>query len=112
MSQSLAQIYLHIVFSTMNRQPLLRDKEFRGRVHAYLAGISKNLECPALIVGGVEDHVHILCRLGRTVNVATLVRELQRDSSKWIKDNGERLDEFQWQAIHREPRGTSPQKEL
>jgi putative transposase len=98
MSQSLSQIYIHLVFSTKNRQPFLRDKEFRGRVHAYLAGICRNLQCPALIVGGVEDHIHILCRLGKTIDVATLLRELKRDSSKWVKENGEGLDEFQWQA--------------
>jgi putative transposase len=98
MSQSLAQIYLHIVFSTKSRQPLLRDKEFRGRTHAYLAGICKNLDCPALVVGGIEDHVHILCRFGKTIEVATLLRELKRDSSKWIKENERRLNDFHWQA--------------
>jgi len=98
MSQSLVQIYLHIVFSTKNRQPFLRDKEFRARTHAYLAGICTNLDCPALIIGGVEDHVHLLCRFGKTIEVATLVRELKRDSSKWIKENDERLDDFHWQS--------------
>jgi REP element-mobilizing transposase RayT len=98
MSQSLAQIYLHVVFSTKNRQPFLRDKEFRGRLHGYLAGICKNLDCPSLIIGGVEDHVHILCRLGKTIDVATLLREVKRDSSKWVKENDATLSEFQWQA--------------
>ncbi len=98
MSQSLAQIYLHLVFSTKNRQPFLRDKEFRSRTHAYIAGICKNVGCPAVIVGGVEDHVHILCRLGKTIEVATLVRELKRDSSKWVKEVNSRLADFHWQA--------------
>jgi REP element-mobilizing transposase RayT len=96
--QSLAQIYLHVVFSTKGRKPFLTDAALRGRTHAYLAGICKNLDCPAVIVGGVEDHVHILCRFGRTIEVATLLRELKRDSSKWIKVEEPRLDEFQWQS--------------
>src|SRR5438876_3153897 len=98
MSQSLVQIYLHIVFSTKNRAPFLQDKSFRDRTHAYLAGICKNLDCPALIIGGVEDHVHILCRFGKTIDVATLVRELKRDSSKWIKGSKAGLGDFHWQA--------------
>jgi putative transposase len=98
MSQSLVQIYLHTVFSTKNREPFLSDKTFRDRTHAYLAGICKNLDCPAIIVGGVEDHVHILCRFGKQVEVATLIRELKRDSSKWIKENNTRLADFHWQA--------------
>ena len=55
MPQSLTQIYLHIVFSTKYRAPYLADKVFRERTHAYLAGTCKNLDSPALIVGGVED---------------------------------------------------------
>jgi REP element-mobilizing transposase RayT len=62
MSQSLVQIYVHIVFSTKNREPSLRNAELRAQMYAYLAGICKNVDCPALVIGGVEDHVHILCR--------------------------------------------------
>jgi REP element-mobilizing transposase RayT len=98
MSQSLTQIYLHIVFSTKDRMPFLADSGFRDRVHAYLAGICKNLECPALIVGGVDDHAHTLCRFGKTIAVATLIQELKRDSSKWIKSEESRLGDFHWQA--------------
>lgn len=98
MPQSLSQIYLHVVFSTKARKPFLCDGEFRRRTHTYLAGICKNLDCPSLLVGGVEDHVHLLCRFGKTIEVATLLRELKRDSSKWIKAEQPRLSEFHWQA--------------
>jgi putative transposase len=98
MPQSLVQIYLHIIFSTKHRQPFLKDNEFRQRTHAYLAGICNNLNCPALIVGGVEDHVHILCRFGKTITVADFIRDMKRDSSKWIKDEQPALAEFHWQS--------------
>jgi putative transposase len=49
-------------------------------------------------VGGVEDHVHILCRLSKTIEIAELLRELKRDSSKWIKDECPSLPEFHWQS--------------
>jgi putative transposase len=98
MSQSLAQIYVHLVFSTKERQPFLLDDAFRKRTHTYLAGICKQQESPSVAIGGVADHVHILSRLGRTMDVATLVREIKRDSSKWIKENNSKLQEFHWQA--------------
>src|SRR5690349_19012705 len=60
MAQSLAQIYLHVVFSTRNRAPFLQDRALRDRTHAYLAGTCRNLHSPSLIVGGVADHVHLL----------------------------------------------------
>src|SRR6185312_539325 len=97
MPQSLVQIYVHRVFSTKDRRPFLRDPTVRKRMHAYLIGICENQQCPSLRIGGVEDHVHILCRLSKTLDVATLIRELKRESSKWIKEEYPQLAEFHWQ---------------
>lgn len=97
MPQSLVQIYVHLVFATKDRKPFLRDKQFRERCHAYLAGACKGQACPSLQVGGVEDHVHLLVRLGKTVDVATLIRELKRESSKWAKAESN-LGDFHWQS--------------
>ena len=98
MPQSLVEIYVHIVFSTKNRAPFLRDPILRENMHAYLAGICNNLKSPAKKVGGVEDHVHILCRLSKVQDVASLIRDLKRDSSKWVKGEQSQLQDFHWQA--------------
>jgi REP element-mobilizing transposase RayT len=97
MPQSLAQVYLHLVYSTKHRQPFLKDRAVREEMHAYLAGTCRNLKCPSLIVGGVEDHVHILCRLSRTTTIADLIRDLKRSSSGWIKHHAAALADFDWQ---------------
>ena len=98
MPQSLAQVYLHIVFSTKERRRYLQNDAIRTELHNYLGGTCRNLNCPSLCVGGVEDHVHILCRLSRTLSVADLVRELKRESSKWLKTKSPDLIIFEWQA--------------
>jgi REP element-mobilizing transposase RayT len=98
MSQSLTQIYHHVVFSTKNRLPYLKDQSLRAQTHAYLAGTCKNLGSPAVIVGGVEDHVHILCRMSKNISVAEFIRELKRESSKWIKSESAEVGAFYWQA--------------
>ena len=98
MPQSLVQLYVHLVFSTKHRQPFLRDDAFRERTHAYLKGICDNQNSPSIRIGGVEDHVHILFRLSKTLDVAALVRELKRDSSKWVKAENPHLQDFEWQA--------------
>ncbi len=98
MAQSLSQLYIHIVFSTKNRAPFLKDKAFRERVHAYLKGIYDNQDSPSLQIGGVDDHVHILCRLSKKIAVADLIRELKRDSSSWIKVEQPSLADFHWQS--------------
>jgi putative transposase len=95
--QSLAQIYLHIVFSTKGREPSLSDHTLREEVHNYLGGTCRNLDSPSVIVGGVADHVHILCRLGKTMSVSDLVRDLKRESSKWLKERSPDLAVFYWQ---------------
>lgn len=98
MSQSLVQIYLHLVFSTKHRVPFLRDTQLQEQTWAYLAGTCRNLDSPALIVGGVEDHVHVMCRLSRTAAVADVIRELKRESSKWLKTLAPALLDFHWQS--------------
>lgn len=68
MPQSLSVVYLHLVFSTKIRRPFLRDRQVREKLHAYLGEASKRLDCAPVLVGGVEDHVHILARFGRTIS--------------------------------------------
>ena len=97
MPQSLAQIYLHLVWSTKSRVPFLQDETLRQNLHAYLAGACKNLECPPLKVGGIEDHVHVACRLSRKIAVAELVKRLKKESSKWVKAQDPALGGFYWQ---------------
>ena len=96
MAQSLSEIYVHIIFSTKHRKPFLQH-DVQNNLHAYLSGICKNLGCPALQTGGVADHVHLICRLGKEATLVLLLRELKRDSSKWIKENYAKLGAFQWQ---------------
>jgi REP element-mobilizing transposase RayT len=98
MPQSLSAVYLHLVFSTKERRPFLRDKAVRDALHAYLGGVSKTLDCPPLIVGGVEDHVHLLCRFTRTITQAEWVKELKRISNGWLKEHGRDYADFAWQG--------------
>ena len=97
MPQSLAKVLVHIVFSTKNRSPFLSDKNVREEMHAYLGGTCNNLDCPVLTVGGVADHVHILCALSRNLSIAKVVGDMKRGSSKWIKTKGRMLTKFAWQ---------------
>jgi putative transposase len=97
MAQSLAKILVHTVFSTKDRRPFLRDKAVREELHRYMGGILANHDCQPLIIGGVEDHVHILSTLSRTCEASELVKEVKRGSSLWLKSKGPDLSEFAWQ---------------
>ena len=96
MPQSLSKIYIHTVFSTKNREPFLSNDELRDELHAYMGGITKQLDCYPIRVGGVTDHVHLLTTLARTVSVSDLVKEVKRVSSIWLNEKG--MSGFKWQA--------------
>lgn len=85
MPQSLANIIVHLVFSTKNRQRLITSN-LREELHSYLGGILKNIGCQPLTVGGVEDHVHLLFALSRTTTLAEITEKLKTSSAKWAKE--------------------------
>lgn len=84
MGQSLSQLYVHITFSTKGRQSFIQT-EVKDELHRYLAGILKKLDCPALIINSMPDHIHILFRLSKNYALAKVVEEIKKGSSKWMK---------------------------
>ncbi len=96
MSQSLVKIYLHIIFSTKNREDLL-PKAYLNEIHSYIAGVIKNNGCVPITVGGTSNHVHLLCEMSSNITVAELLRLTKASTSKWVKEKyGE--NDFAWQG--------------
>ena len=58
MAQTLHRILVHVVFSTKDRGPLLKEP-IRPQLFAYLGGIVRSLGGEPLIVNGVADHVDL-----------------------------------------------------
>jgi REP element-mobilizing transposase RayT len=96
MGQSLVQNYVHIIFSTKNRKPFIQAP-VDAELHAYLGGICNKLNCQPITVGGVTDHVHLLCKLSKNIALVKLLKEIKSHSSKWIKTKGEAYKGFYWQ---------------
>jgi putative transposase len=96
MGQSLVKNYLHIVFSTKHRKPLIHPP-YESELHSYLGGICKNMECPPIKIGGYTDHIHILCMLSKKIALMKLLEEIKSHSSKWMKTKDELLKNFYWQ---------------
>ncbi|PWN07616.1 IS200/IS605 family transposase [Rhodohalobacter mucosus] len=96
MPQSLNSIYIHVVFSTKNRKPLI-DNRISSELFNYLGGICKVTGANPIQIGGYIDHVHILCRLSKNVTLPKFIEELKKRSSKWIKTKGQQYSDFYWQ---------------
>lgn len=67
------------------------------RIHAYLGGIINNLGGIPIIVGGIDDHIHILTSLPKTMALTDFVRVIKADSSKWMKLLDSHYSDFSWQ---------------
>ena len=97
MPQSLVKLYVHIIFSTKNRRPLI-DQEIENSLYSYLGGICNGLECFPVKIGGHKDHVHILSHLSKKISVIKFLEELKSHSSNWIKTQNSRYTDFYWQG--------------
>ena len=95
MPQSLANVFIHLIFSTKNREPVI-PYDLTPTLHGYIVGILDNLGSPSIQTGGTRDHVHILFALSRTLAIARCVEEVKKSSSKWMKGQG--VSSFTWQA--------------
>lgn len=96
MSQSLIKNLVHIVFSTKKRNSWL-DKKISLELYPYIAAILKHYDCAPHKIGGVENHIHILCELSRNYAAKKVLEEIKTGSSKWIKTKSEKYRDFYWQ---------------
>ena len=94
MGSTYLSLHYHLVFGTKGRRPFIRPT-WRGSLHEYLGGTVRGLDGVSEIVGGVEDHVHLLISLRATHCLADFMRELKKASSVWVRENLE--PEFGWQ---------------
>ncbi len=86
----------HIVFGTQYRRSLLHVK-FRQELYAYIRGIINGEGGHFDTIGGIDDHVHILCGIPPRIAVSDMLRAIKSSSSKWINANQHCSVEFHWQ---------------
>ena len=97
MANSFTQVYIHFVFSTKNREPLIKP-EFEKQLWAYIGGIGKQNETHIITCGGMPDHAHILLELSKTMSIAQTIQKIKGVSSKWLNDHHFPNRDFAWQV--------------
>ena len=93
------QLYLHLVWATWDRLPLITDA-FEARIYAAIAEKCRELQCVPLAIGGMPDHVHLLLRLHTTTSVATLAKEVKGSSSHLVTHEVTPAQFFKWQGAY------------
>lgn len=96
MAQTLVSLMLHVIFSTKNREPFITS-EIEPELFAYMGGILRNHESRLLDAGGTAVHVHLLVSQSKNISLSSLMKDLKKDSSSWIKTKGSAFRNFHWQ---------------
>ena len=94
MPASYASVYVHLVWSTRYREPLI-SPVWSSDLYAFIGGILRQRRMKLLAVGGVEDHIHLLCSLDRGIAISDLARAIKANSSHWVREN--QVPRFHWQ---------------
>jgi hypothetical protein len=127
--QSLSNVLVHVIYSTKNREPFLGNVALRRELEAYLVGTLQAIECPPLSLRVVADHLHVLCRLSRTVTIARLVETMKTgivevDQAAQPRNAGlsmatrlcgllsKRVEFRTREALHRKPGRASPRQDV
>ena len=97
MPQSLAKIFVHLIFSTKFRDVWLTD-EVRTDLHAYMGGTLNKLDCMPIEINSEPDHAHLLFLLGRTVALSDVVAAVKKGSNDWLRTKNPRFAQFHWQG--------------
>jgi REP element-mobilizing transposase RayT len=96
MANTFTSLHYHIVFSTKNREPWIRQ-DIEQRVWSYLGGIARENDMKALMIGGIENHVHLLLGVPPTLALSKAVQLIKGGSSVWMKETLPGLGGFGWQ---------------
>jgi putative transposase len=93
---SFVRIWVHLVFATKNREPLLK-KEFRYDVYKHIIDNCAEKDIFLKTINGYTDHIHCLISLGKDQNIAKISQLIKGESSYWINQNNLTSEKFGWQ---------------
>jgi REP element-mobilizing transposase RayT len=97
MPNSYAELYVHFVWATWDRKPLL-TLEIEAAVYAAIRAKCHERKCQVRAVGGIADHVHVVVRMPATLDVATLAHDMKGASSHLIRHH--LGTDFRWQGAY------------
>ncbi len=97
MGQSHSQVIVHFVFSTKERTPWIEDT-WRRELHKIIISIIRRLGGDVICVNSVNDHIHMLGPLPRTISMSDLMRAVKGKSSEWVHERFPHLQAFKWQG--------------
>jgi putative transposase len=99
MRSPFTQLYLHCVWTTWDRLPLITPLNEQS-IYTSILDKCQELKCHVLALGGTSDHIHILVRFPTTITVADLVKEIKGASSHLVTHQITVGEFFKWQGAY------------
>lgn len=96
MANTYTKLNIHIVFHVKSTGVCIKNEDL-PIVFAYIGGIVRNVDGYPLTVGSIENHIHILATIPKTMSVSEFVQKVKANSSRWIKTLDKYYESFAWQ---------------
>ncbi len=94
---SWVRVWIHLVFTTKNRERRLASKETRGKLFEHIKQNAKKKEIFLEEVNGSDDHVHCLISLSKDLSISKTIQLIKGESSYWFNNNVESKEKLVWQ---------------
>lgn len=86
MPHSFHNIWIHAIWSTKKRMPLITDS-IENKLYAFLTKQLREKGCPVRIINGMPDHIHALFLLNSQLSISEIIKQIKGSSSHWINKN-------------------------
>lgn len=96
MSHSYYNVWLHIVFSTKNRENYITSN-IEGIIYKYLKDQFLEVGCSVKIINGMPDHVHCLIQQNPNKSISDIIKQIKGSSFHWVNQNNITSNTFAWQ---------------
>ena len=97
MSHSFNKIWIHAIWSTKDRSPLI-DPKVDSLIFEYMNKQFVNEGCPVRIINGTSDHVHCLFLLNPTKSIADIIKQVKGSTAHFINEQNIITAKFSWQT--------------
>jgi putative transposase len=99
MRDALVQIYLHCVWATWDRLPLI-SPDIEKEIFMAILEKCKGMGCIVIAIGGTSDHVHLLLRFPSTISIGDFIKEIKGSSSHLVTHRVRPNEFFKWQGSY------------
>jgi len=99
MRENFTQLYVHLVWATWDRSPLITT-DIREQLYNVIAYECSQMKCHLYAIGGIEDHIHLLTGFPSTLNISNLVKQIKGSSSHCVSNHIKPSTFFKWQGSY------------